>query len=308
MRKFINTYKSHSIESDIYKQEFVIDSLEALHEFIDTLNEGNALSWLFHKGKEQFVDAPKIRELQQQANDLRCRAAMEEENFRNIIKKAIQENKSFDLEKLKQVLIKKKRIFLSTAQEYENQAIEAAGTNQYLITLQRTLRNEGLIAANRILLKNATEEEVYHLNTADNTYRSEIEVDLSDIHDMMGTKRSSDPEHDNREEVHRTGKNIFHKGKDSLDRKANEEGWNEEDIKNTERTISLFLKREYREKLNKKHGIPKSRKSANVRYDFIDDLIEYMKNHPKVSERDAWSIIRQEYIKTRNFDIDNPPK
>jgi hypothetical protein len=118
--------------------EHIIPLIEKYGE--DFLTEGKIGDWI--------ILAPKIRRLQERANQLRIRAAREEVKQRKAMERAIEMGKDPKPARLWELLQKKIDALEDNAREYELEAIEISQGNDYLRRVQRVARLRGAIKVN----------------------------------------------------------------------------------------------------------------------------------------------------------------
>ena len=144
--KFLETYENHIEES--FNEELINTLIDL---FNNQLNEGRISDW--------FVYAPKVKNLQEKANLLRLKAARQEIDQRRQIERAFSEGKKPNIERMWALLQTKLDALEDNAKEYEAEALEIAGSNEYLRKVQRISRLKGQLRVNNERVKIAEGEE-----------------------------------------------------------------------------------------------------------------------------------------------------
>ena len=121
----------------------------------DIILEGKLWNWIWI--------APKIKRLQQKANDERMMAVREAAKQREQIEQAIKTGRNINIDKLQSALERKLEARENMAVEYEQEAEELAAGNPYLMKVKRTIRLKGVVELNRLKISSANAEEAKEL-------------------------------------------------------------------------------------------------------------------------------------------------
>ena len=120
-------------------------------DYQDLIQEGRFSEWL--------LVAPKIRRLQEKANQLRIRCARAEAAQRRQIDYATARGSKVDVARMWELLQQKIDAWEDTAREYENQAEELSSGSVYLQKVRTLTRLKGVLKVNKEKIAVAEGEE-----------------------------------------------------------------------------------------------------------------------------------------------------
>ena len=120
-------------------------------DYYDIILESKLGDWL--------IAAPKIRRLQEKANQLRIRCARAEAMQKRQIDYALSRGMSVDSGRMWELLQNKIDAWEDTAREYENRAEEIAAGSEYLRKVRSVAKMKGVFKVNREKIAVAEAEE-----------------------------------------------------------------------------------------------------------------------------------------------------
>lgn len=174
----------HILKFSYYIKDELTEEIESItDEFKSIIKEGKLGDWMFV--------APKIRKLQEKANQLRIRAARAEARQKQEIDRAVEMGKKPDTGRMWELLQKKKDAWEEMAREFELEAQELGSGNDYLRRVQRAARLEGNIKVNKEKIAVAESEERRELNKANREMQRIIRAEEKIIRDKMEADKAT---------------------------------------------------------------------------------------------------------------------
>lgn len=167
--------------------KFIIEYEDSKTSFfnIDNILEEYQFIILEAKIGDWLLKAPKVRKLQEKANSKRLDAVHLEAKQRKAIDAAEESGKDIDKSRMWKLLQDKLDALEDMAKEYEEEAINAAGGNDYLRKVRRVTRLKGVIKMNKEKITVAEAEEKRELSKQNKNHEKIIREETRDINDKI---------------------------------------------------------------------------------------------------------------------------
>jgi hypothetical protein len=153
---------------------------------IDNLLEEYGIYFIIEsKIGDWIIEAPKVRKAQELANAKRYQAITMESKQRKEIDVAKAKGQDVDISRMWELLQNKLDALEDMAKEYDQEGIDAAGSNEYLKKVRRVTRLKGVIAVNNEKIADAEREERRELQRKNNEYKVVVQSESKEISDKI---------------------------------------------------------------------------------------------------------------------------
>jgi len=171
----------------IEKEDFIDISYQQFESYLNDIESIDESLLLENKLGDWLFRAPKIRRLQNKANERRIKAAHLEMEQRREIEQAVEQGKNPDRARMWELLQHKLDALESEAREYEEEARRIAEGNDYLRRVQRVSKLKGSLTLHQERFSVASDEEKRELSRQNNNIKKIISDETKIINDKIAS-------------------------------------------------------------------------------------------------------------------------